>query len=1403
MTTTPLNTNRWLALGLLAILSFAATASLDADDRDLVREAGREPYLHIIFDVSGSMNWTPPIEDLGLARDSFAPAYGDDPTSKFYQAKSALFRVLTDPELEGAVNWGFGTYNQDRVRVYRKHWLYQATEMPPWSGTIPYPVPTQAKLFGDHCMDDRDGDTTCDLDAAHGEISGDRLGSCGTPQRLNTNIEDTGELLSFPVLGDTGVTRTDEWVSFGGRRFRIRWQTVATGNLGDPTIKVTVQMREARNDCQVWLTAEEETTMEFGPVYTHDLSGDEPRPLAGANEAFVWQIENHSNQDGQPAGFWNYVNDTYNSSGWCNGWDPNNDSGTDSDAGINLKVPTVADPDGRGAVFSRGDIIPLDWQDPVVWGAGNTNKDAILRRLAPDWDPDDPNYVPELRSTPYFQDHPNALRGTTHKLSLEPEYVNSPPMIPFGSTPIGASMDDFIDWYDTWQQVADTPDGDPTFGCRTVNLLILTDGDETCGGAPCTAATQLYDGRNVRTFVVGFGLAAVAGNTLDCIAQNGGTDAIDFDGDGVIDMTGPIYPGNEDELVEALKQIIVAIQPRPRSFAAAAVPQASANTPDKTYLTSFIPLLEEPVWPGRLDAYLRPVPTYEITVDLPDGTTETRFVPDNRPSASCGPDSQDPDEETQCHLWNAAEELLAQSPTDAQVLLGDYNLGLSEDQRRVYYPQFDDIAPRSARPAPTVPVIPVGVPWTRSYYERPSDDAGWLDLLEAYGICDALDTACGLDPVNRDEAIATLDFFHAVKVAQHPADGSDIRYALGDIFHSDPVVLGNPDNFRYWTADVGGSGTLPLEDPCGTSPNGYRCYFDQQQLRRKMVLLGSNSGQLHAFDAGIWRGLNGNGCENSTIPGQQILQGEFDGGTGAELFSYVPRISLPSQNDLRVLGNHDFTIDGRVSHADIFIDPLHDGIPSESDREWRSVFMGGMREGGKGYFAIDYTQPDTLDTCNGTPVIPEPEPGSRNWVPSCLDGGVGCGTLPLATTLWEFEDNTDCGISLLDGQCDDDANGIADLGDSWSAPVMGRILVTVDGGATIEDRHVAIFGGGMDPLRKGMADAEGNHLYMIDIETGRKIYKRPVEGSIPMEVAAVDTDQNGILDTIYAGTTVGIMYKVDISSPQALEDDGLGPRIIAEEWDPFPVFVDPGMPFYFPPSVIFVPHLGKYAIGWGGGDREDLWEVTQRSGRIYMLLDRDFSREDYLNGDLPLTILDIQRIDPDAPCADIDYLRQPPWGWYIELEEEERTLNRAFSLAGVTVISTYQPEQSIGLGGGVCVRTGDSRTFVVNTTSACGLLPSDDPNNLDRYFVIEGGFLSSPFVETGQTKNPSGDDDGPTADDIPDDLVSVMGEIRKLFPDDCKFANYTINIKAVRDDTGIQFLAAIPICTVETNWRDF
>ena len=82
---------------LLTVALMVSTAGV-ADDRDLVKSSGEEPYLFVIFDVSGSMNWTPP--DFGpdglqgtaddLPGDRWAPGYGDDPNSKFYQAKSAL-----------------------------------------------------------------------------------------------------------------------------------------------------------------------------------------------------------------------------------------------------------------------------------------------------------------------------------------------------------------------------------------------------------------------------------------------------------------------------------------------------------------------------------------------------------------------------------------------------------------------------------------------------------------------------------------------------------------------------------------------------------------------------------------------------------------------------------------------------------------------------------------------------------------------------------------------------------------------------------------------------------------------------------------------------------------------------------------------------------------------------------------------------------------------------------------------------------------------------------------------------------------------------------------------------------------------------------------------------------------
>ena len=95
------------------------------------------------------------------------------------------------------------------------------------------------------------------------------------------------------------------------------------------------------------------------------------------------------------------------------------------------------------------------------------------------------------------------------------------------------------------------------------------------------------------------------------------------------------------------------------------------------------------------------------------------------------------------------------------------------------------------------------------------------------------------------------------------------------------------------------------------------------------------------------------------------------------------------------------------------------------------------------------------------------------------------------------------------------------------------------------------------------------------------------------EPAAVDTDQDSYLDTIFIGNTAGYLYKVDLSEAPELEENvkvndySCGSstpcvrtvdRITDSRWEPFPIFYTGSRPIYYAPSVIFVPELARFAI---------------------------------------------------------------------------------------------------------------------------------------------------------------------------------------------------------------------------------
>ena len=153
---------------------------------------------------------------------------------------------------------------------------------------------------------------------------------------------------------------------------------------------------------------------------------------------------------------------------------------------------------------------------------------------------------------------------------------------------------------------------------------------------------------------------------------------------------------------------------------------------------------------------------------------------------------------------------------------------------------------------------------------------------------------------------------------------------------------------------------------------------------------------------------------------------------------------------------------------------------------WRTVLIGGMRQGGRALFALDVTNPP--DTAN----------------PSGVSGGPS-----FPGYLWEFpceSTNALCTGTGLPGQ----PHLRAYMGETWSEPVITKVKVRIDCTDTTTttcpryDRWVAIFGAGYDenadPNKPQSATPsatqydssnttttirEGRALFMVDIKSGK------------------------------------------------------------------------------------------------------------------------------------------------------------------------------------------------------------------------------------------------------------------------------------------------------------------------------
>jgi len=333
---------------------------------------------------------------------------------------------------------------------------------------------------------------------------------------------------------------------------------------------------------------------------------------------------------------------------------------------------------------------------------------------------------------------------------------------------------------------------------------------------------------------------------------------------------------------------------------------------------------------------------------------------------------------------------------------------------------------------------------------------------------------------------------------------------------------------------------------------------------------------------------------------------------------------------------------------------------------------------------------------------------------------------------------------------------------------------------------------------------------------------------VPSEPAAVDTDQDGYLDRLYVGTTAGLMYRIDMTSDTSgnfpvltdtpvrgidnltytvkrVPDTSWAPRLLfnANTDNGVPLTAGQVRPIYYRPSVIYVSRLGRYALSFGTGDREDLWNNTGVTGRFYVFVD---DSDDLAAG----TVLDesrFQRILVTSGVATGQYLLDSAAGhrgWYLVLDADERLITDPFALSGVSFFSTYKPDvQVTGGKDPLCSKTGLSRIFVVSTVNADPFLT--DANGLSVRNLDVKNFVTNPFTEAGLTKNaPVGGGTGTTSDSQCDTatMLTLKEALKKLFPVNCKFSNQTVDIKTISSDTRLLCIAPVPVCTIEKNWKE-
>jgi type IV pilus assembly protein PilY1 len=172
---------------------------------------------------------------------------------------------------------------------------------------------------------------------------------------------------------------------------------------------------------------------------------------------------------------------------------------------------------------------------------------------------------------------------------------------------------------------------------------------------------------------------------------------------------------------------------------------------------------------------------------------------------------------------------------------------------------------------------------------------------------------------------------------------------LGDIVNAQPAYV-KKSPFTY--GDTGYAGFKACTEGVGTGCAAAQ-FPNPTQPRLGTVYTASNDGMLHAFETDV---NNNPYYQTAGIATAATGDDTFTGvntGNGAERWAYIPKILHPSLNKLASRPyTHRYFTDGSPAVGDICI-----STPCAGQDDWRTILVAGFNSGGRGYYALDVTNP--------------------------------------------------------------------------------------------------------------------------------------------------------------------------------------------------------------------------------------------------------------------------------------------------------------------------------------------------------------------------------------------------------------------------------------------------------------